>query len=241
MGESAKIITQEQPAQTTVWFILSLCCFAETKFIDKEALAAEEAYVQEIKESAKDLPIIDLGFYLPSPSPGLVVIYGSDGHINRFYNELEIANAANAADAGINAVITDHSYVVPYPGRRAQGTWTYGDRGNAITITSNSVLGEGSFSVYRDGVGGSGPNGSSGKTLGAGDVATKQAADNAKHNTALSARATDTDVLKTVYKNDIGYMDNTVIDVYFWGWNSYYFGYLYRDTLSFPGRYYYNY
>lgn len=79
---------------------------AETKFIDKEALAAEEAYVQEIKESAKDLPIIDLGFYLPSPSPGLVVIYGSDGHINRFYNELEIANAANAADAGINAVIT---------------------------------------------------------------------------------------------------------------------------------------
>jgi hypothetical protein len=110
-----------------------------------------------------------------------------------------------------------------------------------VTITTDHVLGEGRFTVFRSGVGGSGSIGSGGKTLATGDVATKRSVDNTQHGTPLQARAIDTDVLKTVYKNDIGAMQNSVLDVYFWGWNDPYFGYMYSDTLSFPGRYYYEY
>ena len=77
------------------------------------------------------------------------------------------------------------------------------------------------------------------KALGINDVATKRQIDNPVHNTAISARALDTDVLKTVYKNDIGSLPDAVMDVYFWNWSDYFFGYLYSDTLSFSGRYFY--
>lgn len=54
---------------------------------DIEGRAAEDAYIDTIKESVKDLSVIDLGYDLPAPAPGVVVMYGSDGYINRVYNE----------------------------------------------------------------------------------------------------------------------------------------------------------
>lgn len=198
-----------------------------------EDLLAEEAVYQKIKKDAKDNEVVSIPYELPAPSEGMIVIYGSDGQINRIYSpETKITPFASVPNEG---------KALPYPSRLSPNTYEYGSYPNVTTITSSHVLGEGRFTVYRAGVGGSGTIGSSGKTLGTGDVATKQSVDNAKHNTALSARATDTDVLKTVYKNDIGYMGNSVLDVYFWGWNDPYFGYMYSDTLSFPGRYYYEY
>ncbi|WP_148207102.1 hypothetical protein [Heliomicrobium modesticaldum] len=157
------------------------------------------------------------------------VMYGYDGFINRVYMK---------DTSSVSAAATIPTTTVPYPGRLPAGVYTYGTN-QTITITSSSVLGEGRFTVYRAGVGGSGTVGSSGKVLAAGDVATKRQVDNPRHNTALSARALDTNVVKTVYKNDIGSLPDAVLDVYFWGWNNYFFGYLYSDTLSFPGRYYY--
>jgi len=116
--------------------------------------------------------------------------------------------------------------------------YNYGTN-QVITITSGAVTGEGRFTVYRAGVGGSGTIGSSGKTLAAGDVATKRQIDNPKHNTAISGRALDTNVVKTVFKNDIGSLPDAVLDVYSWGFGNSMFGHIYSDTLSFPARYYY--
>ncbi|MNB86218.1 hypothetical protein D3C81_525090 [compost metagenome] len=199
---------------------------------DINGRAAEDKFFKAVAESVKDLPVKDLGFDLPEPSPGTVVIYGSDGHINHVYVDESIApkQAAVAADVP--------SSTVPYPGRLPAGTYTYGS-GQTVIISAGAVTGEGRFTVFRAGVGGSGTVGSSGKTLGAGDIATKRQIDNAIHGTPITARALDTNIVKTVYKNNIGSLPDAVMDNYFWGWNNVQFGYTYSDTLSFPGRYYY--
>ncbi|QPR69691.1 hypothetical protein I6G82_08950 [Lysinibacillus macroides] len=208
--------------------------------VDIEGRAAEDEFFASVSEEAKrlGLPTVDLGYDLPNPEPGLVVIYGTDGLINRYYNELEVD--ANQKEEKISPLAGIPTTTVPYPGRLAPGVYNYGTN-QVITITPGAVTGEGRFTVYRAGVGGSGSVGSSGKTLTAGDVATKRQVDNPKHNTAISARALNTNVVKTVFKNDIGTMPSAVLDVYFWGWNNSMFGYTYSDTLSFPGRYYYQY
>ncbi|MFB5675402.1 hypothetical protein ACE3NQ_17350 [Paenibacillus terreus] len=198
---------------------------------DIEGRAAEDEFFKSVAESVKDLPVVDLGWDLPEPAPGIAVMYGSDGHIVRVYVDESMASKqAIAADIP--------STTVPYPGRLPAGTYTYGS-GQKVTISAGAVTGEGRFTVFRAGVGGSGTKGSSGKTLGAGDVATKRQIDNPVHNTPITARALDTNISKTVYKNDIGSLPDAVLDNYFWGWNSQNFGYTYSDTLSFPGRYYY--
>ncbi|GGO01021.1 hypothetical protein [Saccharibacillus kuerlensis] len=198
---------------------------------DIEGRIAEDAFFKAVADSVKNLPVVDLGFDLPPPSPGTVVIYGSDGHINRIYLDKSIASIQAEAAAV-------PSTTVPYPGRLAPGTYTYGS-GQKVVVSAGAVTGEGRFTVFRAGVGGSGTIGSSGKTLGAGDIATKRQIDNAVHGTPVTARALDTNITKTVYKNDIGSLPDAVMDNYFWGWNNKQFGYTYSDTLSFPGRYYY--
>jgi hypothetical protein len=166
----------------------------------------------------------------------MVVTYGSDGLIGHIY-----PGSGDGAVTAVTSANFDQNQALSYPSHLPAGTYTY-DTNQRITITSSTVLGEGRFTVYRAGVGGSSDPaiGSSGKLLGTGDVATKKSVDNAKHGTPLTARATDTNVLKTVLKNDIGTMPNAVVDVYFWGWTARYFGYQYTDTLSFPGRYFYS-
>lgn len=205
--------------------------FKSEEFVDKNGRAVEDAYCAAIRESARDLPVIDLGWQLPAPTPGMVVTYGSDGYLSHIY----------PGDAAVTSASFNEGTTLAYPSRLPAGTYTYGTN-QRTTITSSTVLGEGRFTVYRAGVGGSSDPaiGSSGKLLGTGDVATKKSVDNAKHGTPLTARATDTNVLKTVLKNDIGTMPNAVVDVYFWGWTARYFGYQYTDTLSFPGRYFYS-
>lgn len=222
------LITSDDHAQA-----LSLNYSGKENIGSQEQLNEEEAVYAKIKDEAKDCAVHVLNNDLPAPAPGMVVIYGSDGQINRIYSpEPEIMPFAS---------IPNPNSALPYPSRLPEGVYQYGSYPNTITIVNSHVLGEGRFTVYRAGVGGSGTVGSSGKTLGTGDVATKMSVDNPKHNTALSARALDTNVLKTVYKNDIGSMPNSVLDVYFWGWSDPYFGYMYSDTLSFAGRYYYEY
>lgn len=197
---------------------------------DHKGRAAEDALFAQVKEEAKNLPHIRIKTNLPKPVPGMKVIYGSDGGINHIYYP-ENAKTVYARSSHVG-----------YNKRKAAGTYTFGDHDNTITITSNSVTGEGRFTVFRAGVGGSNAQGmgSSGKILETGDVATNWNYDNPRHNTAIDARALDTDIKKTVYKNDIGELPDAVLDIYFWGWEYKYFGYMYSDTLSFPGRYYYS-
>ncbi|PKM50524.1 MAG: hypothetical protein CVV02_11335 [Firmicutes bacterium HGW-Firmicutes-7] len=195
--------------------------------VDKEGRKAEDDFCNAIRTEAAKLPQVKLGWDLPEPQPGMVVIYGSDGRINHIYSQEMVSVKASVP-----------STTVKYPGRLSAGEYTFGTN-QKVTITSNTVLGEGRFTVFRAGVGGSGTVGSSGKTLCTSDIATKRQIDNPKHNTAITARAIDTDVVKTVYKNDIGSLPDAVMDVYFWDWTNEYFGYMYSDTLSFSGRYYY--
>jgi hypothetical protein len=202
----------------------------ECEIPDYEGRAAEDAMVAAIDEELKDYPTYYEDVVLPTPQPGMTVIYGSDGGINHIYyggensNDVSMRARQNLAE-GTTAAI---------------GTYTYGSHNNKIKITSTGVTGEGRFTVFRAGVGGSGEYGSSGKKLGTGDVATKITYDNPKSGTAMDARALDTDILKTVYKNDVGSLPDAVLDVYYWGTEYPYFGYMYTDTLSFTGRYHYN-
>jgi hypothetical protein len=209
--------------------VQSISAIKSTEVVDEVGRVAEDAFCDAIRDSVKDLPVTNLGWQLPDPAPGMVVMYGSDGHINHIYSK---------DTSSVSVTSTIPTTTVPYPGRLPAGVYTFGTN-QKVTINSSSVLGEGRFTVFRAGVGGSGTVGSSGKTLGTGDVATKRQIDNPRHNTAISARALDTNILKTVYKNDIGSLPDAVMDVYFWNWTDYYFGYLYSDTLSFSARYYY--
>nr|WP_246246180.1 DUF4850 domain-containing protein [Paenibacillus lemnae] len=52
---------------------------------DLEARKSEDDYIASIKDSVKHLPVVDLGFDLPAPAPGVAVMYGSDGYINRVW------------------------------------------------------------------------------------------------------------------------------------------------------------
>ncbi|MDP5277073.1 hypothetical protein [Chengkuizengella axinellae] len=200
--------------------------------LSDEEIAELEAKVKKIKEEAKDLPHYKVETVLPTPFPGMKVTYGSDG---------KISHILNPDGTEVRVPLKTHDY--PGVGERAQiGTYEY-DGDQKITITSGSVLGEGTFTVFRAGVGGSNDEGrgSSGKILEAGDVATKWEYDNPNHNTPIDARALDTNIFKVVYKNDIGTLPHAVLDIYFWGYNNQFFGYMYDDYLSFPGRYYYEY
>lgn len=58
--------------------------------VQQELREKEEAFMEEIKEEAKCLPVIDLGYDLPKPEPSLVVLYGTDGYINCYYYENEV-------------------------------------------------------------------------------------------------------------------------------------------------------
>lgn len=202
----------------------------EAEIPDYEGRAAEDAMVAEIDEELEDYPTYYEEITLPTPQPGMTIIYGSDGGINHIYygednsNDVSMQSSRSLSEGETAAI----------------GTYVYGAHDNEIKITSTGVTGEGRFTVFRAGVGGSGDTGSSGKKLETGDVATKMTYDNPKSGTAMDARALDTDILKTVYKNDIGSLPDAVLDVYFWGWEYPYFGYMYSDTLSFSGRYHYN-
>lgn len=183
----------------------------ENKSVPDSLIPTSEFYkiLAEIQDEAKTLPI----FRIPDekPQPGTIVKYGTDGKINSIENG------------------------VPTPavkGTAANGTYTYGNSNNKITITSSKVSGVGRFTVFDD------KYGDIDNILVAGDVATKAAYDNPKSGSKLTATATDTSVTKTVTKNDNGSLPDAVLDVK--RWSGTLFGYTYSSSLSFPGSYYYN-
>lgn len=204
---------------TTIIMIFNCININAAEKPDYEGRIAEDKFVDQIRQEAKHLPHYYIG-------------------LNSFNVDID----RNYKISRVNS--TNRNVMQPLDHRAAPGVYTYGKNdGNTITITENHVLGEGNFSVFRAGVGGSRPDGLGydGKILGTGDVATKGELDNPGHNEPIEARALDTDIKKTVYKNDIGALPDAVLDIYFWDWENEYFGYMYNDNLNFPGRYYYEY
>lgn len=91
---------------------------AQPEVPDIDGRAAEDAFFKAVAESVKHLPVIDLGYGLPAPSPGTVVIYGSDGHINRIYVDEKIASRPTSAAALID-------YFLGWDKVRFEGTYSY--------------------------------------------------------------------------------------------------------------------
>lgn len=183
----------------------------EAKSVFDNPISTEEFYrtLAEIEEEAKDLPI----YYIEDekPQPGTIVKYGTDGGINSIEN-------------GVLPPMTI--------GTAANGTYTYGKSNNKITITSSKVSGVGRFTVFDDTIG------DHDNILVVGDVATKAVYDNPKSGTKITATATNTNITKTVVKNDNGSLPDAVLDIK--NWSGTFFGYAYSPSLSFPGSYYYN-
>jgi hypothetical protein len=98
------------------------------ELVDKKGRAAEDAYCAAIRESVKDLPVVNLGYQLPVPVPGMVVMYGFDGLINHIYPENVGATSANF----------NESTTLAYPSRLPAGTYTYGTN-QKTTITSSTA------------------------------------------------------------------------------------------------------
>lgn len=182
----------------------------ENKFVLDSPISSEEFYrlLAEIDEEAKDLPV----YYIEDekPQPGTIVRYGTDGGINSIENAVPTVTPKATA---------------------ANGTYVYGSN-NKITITSSQVSGVGRFTVFNS------ITGDHDNPLVAGDVATKKAYDNPKSGTRITATATNTNITKTVVKNDNGDLPDAVLDVK--KWTGTLFGYTYSSTLSFPGSYYYS-
>lgn len=194
---------------------------------DTSGLAKEEAIVAKILEEVKNLPSYDLGYSLPAPQPGMVVVYGSDGLINHIY--LNGEEYTGSGDIQLSAIL-------PRGTRKPAGTYSYGNLGggrkNVITISSNQVLGVGRGTVFDDAIG------DHDNYLQTGDCATKGEIDNPWYGTVIGVRNLDNDIRKDLYKNDVGGLPNAVIDI--WRWDYQYFGEYYSSTLSFPNmRYWY--
>ncbi|MDP5276619.1 hypothetical protein [Chengkuizengella axinellae] len=68
-------------------------------FSDEEK-AAEEARYKKFKEETKDLPQYNVETVLPTPFPGMIVTYGTDGHIHHILNP-------DGTDAGLSH-FSDH-------------------------------------------------------------------------------------------------------------------------------------
>lgn len=87
-GENNELIITKDPTAKNSNPVVTSTPAADS--VQQELREKEEALMAEIKEEAKCLPVIDLGYDLPKPEPGLVVLYGTDGYINRYYYENEV-------------------------------------------------------------------------------------------------------------------------------------------------------
>lgn len=191
----------------------------ERDVLNEDQVKEFQASLKEIDNEAKNYKTTVIPYTLPTPTMGMTVMYGSDGQINHIYNS-----------DGTEYGSINRAGALQYPSHAAAGTYNYGTS-QVITIGTNTVKGTGRFTVFE----GPGTVGSSGKTLVAGDVATKQSIDNWKHNTPITATANG--ITKTVYKNDIGDLPNAVLDL--WKWSGVMFGYTYSNNLSMDGTYSY--
>ena len=189
---------------------------------DTSGREEEDAFFEKIAKEALRLPRYELEPY--APNPGTIVTYGTQG------TPIDIQNNNAAVSARLLSMGT----------RKPAGQYIFGPASmrQTITITSNAVTGEGTFTVFED-VSGDHDDPSTGKPykLKTGDVATNGNYDNPMYGTKIEARALETDVKKTMTKNDYGNLPAAVLDI--WKWNGTLFGYEYTDKLSFDGRYYY--
>jgi len=179
---------------------------------------AEDAMAESILEDVEDYPVYNSESFLPTPEPGMRIVYGTDGYINHVYSATgDEISLLSALPRGTRAPIGTHKYGV-----------------NTIAISHNQVLGTGRATVFE------GKIGDHDNLLKVGDIATKSTLDNPYSGTTIALRNLDNDIKKNMIKNDNGSLPNAIIDIYQWDPQWQYFGEYYRPTLSFPNmRYWY--
>ncbi|WP_202128809.1 hypothetical protein [Paenibacillus dendrobii] len=186
---------------------------------EQSVLDEENKMVQGILDEAKSLPFIHIDN--PEPQPGMKVIYDGEGYLK------DIIYPQDQKTIEVMSALPQNS-------RKAPGTYTYGAHNNSITITGTSagkVLGTGRGTTFTDTMGDNDNN------MKKGDCATKGEIDNPRFNTVISVRNLDNNIVYDFKKNDNGTLPDAVIDI--WKDGVSYLGLTFSSTLSFSGRYYY--
>lgn len=160
---------------------------------EKMKLDAEEKEVlKKVEEERASLPVYHLSEpELPKPQPGMTVFYDGMGLPT-------IIIDAQGKTVGDIQPMWD----------KGVGTYVYGNN-NKITISSDSVLGEGTVTWF-DGVG---KTGSDGTKLTEEDCATKQSIDIPPKGTEISVRNLEKNIVGTVYKYTVGTLPDAIVDI----------------------------
>ncbi|MDR0268668.1 hypothetical protein [Paenibacillus sp.] len=209
--ETGKPVPLQKAADTTLYKTLSP--------EEQSALDEENKMVQGILDEAKSLPVIHIDN--PQPQPGMKVIYDGEGYLK------DIIYPQDQKTIDIKSAL-------PQGSRKAPGTYTYGAHNNSITITGTSsgkVLGTGRGTTFTD------TGGDHNNNMKKGDCATKGEIDNPRYDTTITVRNLDKDIVYDFLKEDNGTLPDAVIDI--WKDGVSYLGLTFSSTLSFNGRYYY--
>ena len=180
---------------------------------DTSGLFEEEQMIKKIREEAQNLPHFDVSEdYIPTANT--MVIYGSDGIINRIVDITEETIQTYIPEDKINSLrdillldtnnihlysITPYYKSLPRGTRKPAGVYTWG-RSNTLTITNSYVLGEGRLSTFgeleSDKIG---ENGKDDPNI-QGDCATKGEYDNAPYHQAIRVRNLDNKSFELLFK-----------------------------------------
>lgn len=179
----------------------------QKKKLDEE----EKVILEKVKKEAQSLPVFYLGEpELPDPQPGMTVYYDGMGLPTKIVDAegkvvptpSKIIKVENADGFSIDHVIS--AWEPP-----GNGVYIYGKDNNKLTITDSYVMGEGWVTWY-DGVG---KIGADNKKLTNDNCATKMDYDRPPYNTEIRVRNLSNDIVKNVYKADIGSLPNSVLDI----------------------------
>ncbi|MEK5645923.1 hypothetical protein BK138_34070 [Paenibacillus rhizosphaerae] len=187
---------------------------------EQAALDKENKMAEEILEEAKSLPVFHIDN--PKPQPGMKVIYDGEGYLK------DIIYPEDQTTVGVQSAL-------PQGTRKAPGTYTYGAHNNSIVITGTStgkVQGTGRGTNFTDTYGDHGNY-----VLKKGDCATKGEIDNPRYDTLISVRNLDNDYVYSFQKEDNGSLPDAVVDI--WKDGLSYLGLTYSPSVSFSGRYFY--
>lgn len=171
-------------------------------------LKEKQKFLNENRDEIKNGSLIVIED--PTPVAGMVVEYDGEGYLKKITPDNEDYTIPNSGNANLAA-----------GGRYASnGTYTFGNHKNKITITNSTVTGSGQFTNFTDTIE------ERDNHLAKGDVATKASLDNPPYGTSISCTARGHRA--TMVKHDNGGLPDACLDIWKYGvqefgvsWNQY--------------------
>ncbi|MCI5587408.1 MAG: hypothetical protein SOZ95_05350 [Bacilli bacterium] len=174
-------------------------------------------------ESEKSSSCLDENCYeqiMPNPVCGMRVYYDNWGEVEKVMlpTKLKLSNLGISSYA-LDSNIEINANALPAGKRKAKGTYKYGSvvqntkdkygyTCNKISISDNSVVGTGDFTVFTD------KKGDHDNILQKGDCATKGSIDNPLKGTKIKVTNKTNGITYTFTKNDNGSLPNAIIDIW---------------------------